>query len=59
MPIAKKNDESKSEFISRCISHEMKKGRDQEQAAAICYSLYEADQKLKMKLIKIREYRCK
>ena len=41
MPINKKSGESKSEFISRCISEEIKNGYDKDQAAAICYNYVE------------------
>jgi len=42
MPIPNKG-ESKSEYISKCIPYIMKKGtaKSQEQAAAICYSIWE------------------
>jgi hypothetical protein len=36
-----KADESKDEFISRCIAVEVGNGYDQEQAAAICYSKWD------------------
>lgn len=38
MPIEKRTGESKDEFISRCIGIEIKDGRPQDQAAAICYT---------------------
>jgi hypothetical protein len=34
-------NESKDEFVSRCISVEVESGKEQEQAAAICYSKWE------------------
>jgi hypothetical protein len=41
-----KADESESEFIPRCISYMVGEGKDQDQAAAICYSKWEnKDQK--------------
>jgi len=36
-----KANESKEEFISRCIGVEIEAGKDQEQASAICYSKWE------------------
>lgn len=41
MPINKQPGESKDEFISRCISIEIKDGKPQDQAAAICYAKWE------------------
>lgn len=41
MPIDRKTGESKDEFISRCISIEIKDGRPEDQAAAICYAKWE------------------
>ena len=38
MPIEPKAGEDKATFISRCISTEVKSGKRQDQAAAICYS---------------------
>ena len=41
-PIAPpKAGESKNDFISRCISEEMKKGHEQQQAIAMCYAEWE------------------
>lgn len=40
MPITKKAGETKQEFISRCISTEIKNGYDEKQAAAICYAYW-------------------
>ena len=37
MPLDKNPGEDKNAFISRCIKHYVNKGRDQKQAAAICY----------------------
>lgn len=36
MPIQPKKDESKDEFISRCVSNEMNSGKPQDQSLAIC-----------------------
>lgn len=40
MPIAVKAGEDKNTFISRCIKTEYESGREQKQAAAICYSYW-------------------
>lgn len=40
MPMTPGPDEKESEFISRCIKHEVDKGHPQDQAAAICYSYW-------------------
>jgi hypothetical protein len=36
MPIEKRKDETRDEFVSRCVSEEMNSGKPQEQALAIC-----------------------
>ena len=36
-----KEGETESEFIPRCVSYMVGEGKDQEQAVAICYSMYE------------------
>lgn len=41
MPVNPGPDEKESDFISRCIAHEIDKGHPQDQAAAICYSYWE------------------
>jgi|LakMenE01Jun11ns_1017448.scaffolds.fasta_scaffold9952498_2 hypothetical protein len=41
MPIDKNPGESKDEFISRCISVEIKAGKESDQAAAICYAKWD------------------
>lgn len=38
MPIKQNPGETQDEFISRCISEEVGKGHEQQQAIAICYS---------------------
>lgn len=49
MPRPKKG-ESKEQFISRCIAYLVgKEGKDQAQATAICYSLWEQYQKNRRK----------
>lgn len=40
MPMEKKSGEDKNTFISRCIKHYIDKGRSQEQATAICESVW-------------------
>jgi hypothetical protein len=40
MPIKPKASETEQEFISRCIPTEMDNGYPQDQAAAICYSVW-------------------
>jgi hypothetical protein len=37
MPINREKGESERDFISRCISEEVTKGHETDQAAAICY----------------------
>jgi hypothetical protein len=42
MPIAKpKVGQSKNDYISNCIDTEMGKGHSQQQAIAMCYSMWE------------------
>jgi hypothetical protein len=36
MPIEKRKDETRDEFVSRCVSEEMNSGKPQDQALAIC-----------------------
>jgi len=38
MPIDRRPGEGRDEFLSRCISTEVGAGKDQDQAAAICYT---------------------
>ena len=40
MPIEKKPGETKDEFIARCISTEIRSGKDRDTAIAICYSVW-------------------
>ena len=40
MPIKPNGGETEQEFISRCIPVEIEAGKEQSQAAAICYSIY-------------------
>lgn len=41
MPISRKAGEDKDSFISRCIAKEVSSGKSEEQAAAICYNIWE------------------
>lgn len=41
MPMNPSRGENKDEFIGRCIGHEVGKGKSKEQAAAICYNIWE------------------
>ena len=43
MPINVKKGESEQDFVSRCIADEINNGREQAQAAAICYATYEKE----------------
>jgi hypothetical protein len=49
MPIKPTAAESEQEFISRCISEEVKAGYEQSQAAAICYSKWDRRELSKQK----------
>lgn len=52
MPIRRKKNETKNEFVSRCIAQEVKSGKSQEQAAAICYNIWEDRQLAAIKRIR-------
>lgn len=41
MPLAPSPEESQSDFMHRCVPHQMDKGMDQDQAVAACMSMYE------------------
>lgn len=43
MPIKKKSGETKNDYVSRCISHEVGKGHEQQQAIAMCESMWEQE----------------
>jgi len=49
MPIKPGPSENEQEFISRCISEEVKAGYEQTQAAAICYSKWDRRELSKQK----------
>lgn len=40
MPMKPNSGESEKDFVSRCIEHEVGKGHDQKQAAAMCYQMF-------------------
>lgn len=60
MPINIRQDETEDQFISRCIGVEVGAGKEQEQAAAICYSYWRKDKMSKLKgqdkIIEILKY---
>jgi len=41
MVIEPKADETKDEFVSRCVSYEMGQGKEQGQALGMCYAIYD------------------
>jgi len=43
MPVNPRADETKDQFISRCIGEEINAGYEQSQAAAICYSKWDKE----------------
>jgi hypothetical protein len=50
MPVNPRADETKDEFVSRCISEEISGGGyESEQAAAICYSYWDKQNMSKIK----------
>jgi hypothetical protein len=49
MPVEIKKGEREEEFISRCIGEEINAGKEQSQAAAICYSYWRKDKMSKIK----------
>ncbi len=48
MPVNVKKGEREEDFISRCIAEEINSGREQSQAAAICYSYWRKDKMSKI-----------
>lgn len=40
MPVKPSKNESKEDFIKRCVSAEISAGYEQDQAVAICYSIW-------------------
>ena len=49
MPINVNKGESEQEFISRCIGEEVGAGKEQDVAAAICYSYWDKETMSKIK----------
>ena len=49
MPVNINSGESEEQFISRCIGEEISSGKEQDQAAAICYSYWDKDKMSKIK----------
>lgn len=47
MPTPPKNSESREKFLSRCIPYLIKEGKPNDQAAAICMSMYKEASKRK------------
>ena len=41
MKIEPNADETKEDFVSRCVSYEMGQGKEQDQALGMCYAIYE------------------
>lgn len=41
MVMEPKADESKDEFVSRCVSYEVGNGKEQDQALGMCYAIYD------------------
>lgn len=48
MPINPKSGETQDEFVSRCIGEEISSGKEQDQAAAICYSVWRQENMSKL-----------
>lgn len=40
-----KPDEDKQDFVSRCIEYEVGQGMEQDEAAGMCYDIWERSQK--------------
>ena len=47
MPVKPRKNESKEDFISRCVSEEVGSGYEQTQAVAICYSKWKEHKRKK------------
>ena len=47
MPMKPRKNESKNDFIQRCVSAEVGAGYDQSQAVAICYSIWKKHRRKK------------
>ncbi len=48
MPVNIKSGETEEQFISRCIGEEVSAGKEQDVAAAICYSYWRKDKMSKI-----------
>jgi len=40
MPVRPRKNETRDEFVSRCIGVEVGSGKEQDQAAAICFDIW-------------------
>lgn len=47
MPMKPRKNESKNDFIQRCVSAEVGAGYEQTQAVAICYSIWKKHRRKK------------
>lgn len=47
MPVKPRKDETKPNFIQRCVGVEVSSGREQAQAVAICYSIWKKHRRKK------------
>ena len=56
MPMKPRKNESKNDFIQRCVSEETNSGYDQTQAVAICYNIWREHHRKKDAEIGIIEY---
>lgn len=59
MPISKKEGEKKNDWISRCISHQIKRGDKQDVAVGKCEGMWESMRRVEEKLRIVKEYRKK
>ena len=55
MPIKRKSGESRNEFLERCIPIEIGNGKSQDQAVAICISIFEEKQLKAVKRIRSKK----
>lgn len=56
MVVEPKSGETKEEFVSRCIGIEINAGKEQDQAAAICYTKWEDRNMEEVKMESYRDY---
>ena len=62
MPINIKKNESEQDFVSRCIGEEIGAGKEQDVAAAICYSYWRKSNNLSAQQLvtsKLRQEACR